>query len=151
MSVTFYAISLKPLFHIILIMFFIVFPTLSYPIQSHSITSIEYTKPYSKPNQANLYSYMQIILFYGFNTMPIKSWVFKLNASSFSQLYLCIQPPVQSPQEIRLSNSGKFQLPILLLLVEKIILAIPTNTPFLYTLAIFHAPIFVYNQPNNLH
>ena len=27
----------------------------------------------------------------------------------------------------------------------------PTNSPLLYTSAIFHLPIFTYNHPNNLH
>ena len=31
------------------------------------------------------------------------------------------------------------------------ILTIPINTPFLYTLVIFHLFIFTYNHPNNLH
>ena len=37
------------------------------------------------------------------------------------------------------------------LLFNKIILKIPTNTPFLHTSSIFHLPIFVYNHLNNLH
>ena len=36
-------------------------------------------------------------------------------------------------------------------LVQKITLTITTNTPFLYTSAIFHLPIFVYSHPYNLH
>ena len=32
---------------------------------------------------------------------------------------------------------------------SQIILTFSTNTPFLYTLAIFHLSIFAYNHPNN--
>ena len=34
---------------------------------------------------------------------------------------------------------------------NKVILTTPPNTPFLYTLAIFHLPVFAYNHPRNLH
>ena len=36
-------------------------------------------------------------------------------------------------------------------LLKKSFLQYLTNTPFLYTTAIFHLPIFVYNHPNNIH
>ena len=36
-------------------------------------------------------------------------------------------------------------------LLKKSFLQSLTNTPFLYTSAIFHLPIFVYNHPNNIH
>ena len=55
-----------------------------------------------------------------------------VGAPSFSQPYLCIQPPLQSPPKIRSSTPDTFHLPIPLLLVRKIILTIPTKTPFLY-------------------
>ena len=69
--------------------------------------------------------------------------------SSFSQLYLCIQPPLQSPPEI--CSCFNFQLTILILIVQNIIFTIPTKAPFLYTSAIFHLAIFAYNHLNNLH
>ena len=77
-----------------------------------------------------------------------------VSAPSFLQLYLRIQPPTLasgiSTRNLP-STSGNFQLLILLLLVRKIILKIPTNTPFPYTSAIFHVPFFAYSHPNNLH
>ena len=42
--------QLKPLFNTILIMFFIGFPTLSYPIQPRAILIIRYTQPYGTPS-----------------------------------------------------------------------------------------------------
>ena len=54
-----------------------------------------------------------------------------------SQHYLCIQPPLQSPPKIHFSTSLNFYLPIPLLLIPKIILAIPTKTHFLYTQQFF--------------
>ena len=51
-------------------------------------------------------------------------------APSFSQPYLYIQPPLQSPPKIPSSISDNFYLPIPPLLIQKIILTIPTNTPF---------------------
>ena len=48
-------------------------------------------------------------------------------------------------------TSTYFYLPIPSLLVNKIILTIPTNTSFLYISAIFHLPIFAYSNPCNLH
>ena len=54
-----------------------------------------------------------------------------------SQHYLCIQPPLQSPPKIHFSTSLNFYLPIPLLLIPKIILAIPTKTYFLYTRQFF--------------
>ena len=59
--------------------------------------------------------------------------------------------PLQSPPKIRSSTSANFHLLILLLIVHKIVLSIPTNSSFLYTSAIFHLPIFAYYHPNNLH
>ena len=38
-----------------------------------------------------------------------------------------------------------------ILFVHKILLAIPTNIPLLYTSAIFHLPLFAFNYPNSLH
>ena len=60
-----------------------------------------------------------------------------VGAPSFSQPYLCIYPPLQSPPKIRSSTSVNFHLPIPPLLLNKIILTIPTSTPFLCTSAIF--------------
>ena len=59
--------------------------------------------------------------------------------------------PLQSPPEIRYSTAATFHLPIPFLIIHKIVLSIPTNSSFLYTSAIFHLPIFVYYQPNNVH
>ena len=71
-------------------------------------------------------------------------------APSFSQPILWIQPTLQFlPRNS--SSSVNFHFPISPLLVHKIILIIPTNTPFLYNSAIFHLPLFAYNHPNNLH
>ena len=51
---------------------FIIFPILSYPIWRHA-TIMRYIKPYAKPSQSNLLSrYMQIIIPYWSNTLPIK-------------------------------------------------------------------------------
>ena len=120
-------------------------------------------------------SYIQIIIPYGSNTLPIKTtlpftfkvkqhgqqqlylqykvyWILykMVGALSFSQPYLCIQPTLQSPPKNRSSASVNFHLPIPPLLIHKIIFTIPTNIPFLYTSAIFHFPHFAYNQLNNL-
>ena len=80
-------------------------------------------------------------------------WIFckMIGAYSFSQPHLCIQPPLKSLPKIRFSTSVNFSLPIPPLLVHKIILTIPTNTPFLYTSVILHLLISAYNLPNNLH
>ena len=74
-----------------------------------------------------------------------------VGAPSFSQPYLCIQPTLQSQPRNSFSTSANFHLPIPPLLFHKIILTIPTNTPCLYTSAIFHLPLFAYNHPNNLN
>ena len=63
-----------------------------------------------------------------------------ISASSFSQPYFFIHPPLQFPPKIRFSTSVNFYFPIPPLLVHKIILTIPTNTPFL-----------PYKLLNNLH
>ena len=70
-----------------------------------------------------------------------------VGALSFLQPYLCIQPPLQSPPKLRSPTSAIFYLPVPPLLVHKIICAIPINTPFLYTSAIFHIPIFAHRHP----
>ena len=63
----------KSLFKTILITFSIGFPILSYPMQSHTTTIIEYTKPYGKPSQSNLLSScIHIIIPFGSNRLPIK-------------------------------------------------------------------------------
>ena len=58
-----------------------------------------------------------------------------VDTPSFSQFNLCIQPTVQFPPKICLSTPVNFHLSITPLLVHKVILTIPTNNPFLYTLA----------------
>ena len=50
----------------------------------------------------------------------------------------------------RSSTSVNFHLPIPLLLLNKIIYTILTNTLFLCTSAVFYHPIFAYNNPSNL-
>ena len=106
---------------------------------------------------------------------PSKSWLFKscfsfnvrqhgqqqlyfqykvywiIGVSSFSQPYLWIQLPLQSPPKTFSSTLVNFHFPIPPLLVHKIILTTPTNTLFLYTSANSHLPIIAYNHPNNLH
>ena len=72
-----------------------------------------------------------------------------VDAPSFSQPYLCIQLPLQSPPTICSSTSVNFHLATLL--VHKIILIIPTNTPFLYTSAVLHLLISACKHPSNLH
>ena len=74
-----------------------------------------------------------------------------VSASSFSEPYFSIQPPLQSPLKIRFSTSVNFYFPIPPLLVHKIILTSPTNTPFLYTSVILHLLIFPYKLLNDLH
>ena len=77
-SIKFNPSQLEPLFNKILITFFISFPALYYPIGPHVTANIGYAKPYTKPSQSNLLSScIQIIIPYGSNTLPIKSWVFK--------------------------------------------------------------------------
>ena len=100
---------------------------------------------------------------------PSKNWVFKnrfsfkfrqqvcwilykvLVAPSFSQSILWIKSTLQSLPRNSSSSSVNFHFSNSPLLVQKIILTIPTNTPFLYNSAIFHLPLFAYNHPNNLH
>ena len=92
---------------------------------------------------------------------PSKSWVFKnrfsfiatqhgqhqlylqckvcwilhkmVGAYSFSQPCLYRQLPLESPPKMRSFTLDNFHFPISPLLVSKIILTTPTNTPFLYT------------------
>ena len=72
-----------------------------------------------------------------------------VGALSFSLPYSCIQLPPQSSPKFFFS---KFSLHYSFhLLVHKIILTIPTNTPFFYTSTFFHLPIFAYSNPYNLH
>ena len=64
--------QLKLLCNPILIMFFICFPNFFYPIRPHA-TIIGYSNGYAKSNQSNLLSgYMQIIIPYWINMLPIK-------------------------------------------------------------------------------
>ena len=73
-----------------------------------------------------------------------------VGAPSFSQHYLFIQPPLQSPPITRSSTSVNLHLSIPPLLFNKNNLIIPTNTLFLYAWPIFHFPISTYNHPSNL-
>ena len=61
-----------------------------------------------------------------------------LGAPSFSRFCLCIKTPQQKSLPLLQSIFISLYLP---LLVYKIVLTNPTNTPFLYTSAIFYLPI----------
>ena len=126
----------------------------------------------SQINQIYYQRFIQIIILYGSNTLPIKKlshqeplsfkviqhvqqqlylqykihWILykMLEAPSFSEPYLRKQLPLHSPPKIRSSTLVNFHHPILPLLVHRFILAIPTNTSFLYTSTIFDFPIFPY-------
>ena len=80
------------------------------------------------------------------------SWIFykMIDAPAFSQPYLCIQLPLQSPQKIWSSTLVNFHLPISLLFVHKIIFTAPNSTLFLHTSSIPYLLIFGYSHPNNL-
>ena len=65
-----------------------------------------------------------------------------VGAPSFSQPYLCIQPPLQSPTKILSSISVNFHLYFLHLFFNKIILTIHTNASFPYTAAVFSTSYF---------
>ena len=134
--------------------FFIGFPILSYSMQPHA-TNIGYTKPYAKQNQPSLLSsYIQIIIPYCSNTLPISRAISlsklgnTVNNNSifntkcvefstkwygllFSQPCLCLQPPLKSSPKICYPTSANFHLLIPSLLVHEFIRTIPTNTPFL--------------------
>ena len=73
-----------------------------------------------------------------------------VGAPSFSQPILLIQLTLQSLPRNSSSSSVTFHFCISTLLVPKIILTIPTNTSFLYNSAIFHLPLFAYNNSNNI-
>ena len=80
-------------------------------------------------------------------------WIFykMKGAHSFPLPYICIQPLLQTPPQIRSPTSATFHLPIFALLLHNISAKIKiTNTPFLCTSAIFHFPIFVHRNPYNL-
>ena len=175
----FYPGHLKPHFKIILIMFFIGFSILSYAIQPRVSTSIGCTKTYARPIKfiIKLYtdhntlwvkhathqkaeflrssSLTKLDNTVKSNSIPNTkySWfLYKMvGTPSFSQPWLCVQLPLQSLPKICFSTWVNFHLPVAPLLFHKIILAITTKTPFLYTSAIFHLPVFVYNYSNNLH
>ena len=72
-----------------------------------------------------------------------------VGAPSFSQPYLCIQLPWQSPPKTCSSSFVNFHLPISPLLHHKISFTIPNNTSFLSSSAIFHLLIFGYNPFKN--
>ena len=64
--------QLKLLFNTTLIILFIGFSILSYPLRPQA-TIIGYTKPNAKPDQSNLLSsYLQMIIPFWSNTLPIK-------------------------------------------------------------------------------
>ena len=63
-----------------------------------------------------------------------------LHFYSFTCAYNHLHQPLEFLPEILSSTSVNLQLLIFLLRVQKIILTIPTNTPFLYTSGIFHVP-----------
>ena len=73
-----------------------------------------------------------------------------VGAPSFSQPYLWMQSPLQSPPKILSSTSVNFHLTFPSLLFNKIILKILTNTPFLHTTTLFYLAIFAYSHSSNL-
>ena len=74
-----------------------------------------------------------------------------LGALLFQQPCLYMPPHLQSPSIILSPTSSIIHLPISPLLVHKIILRIPTNTPFLDNSLFFYFSSFAYSQPYNLH
>ena len=102
------------------------------------------------------------------HSLPVKKWVFKsrfsfrirqhgqlflqykvcwvlykiVGFSLFSLPLLCIQPSLRSPPKTCSSTLVSFYFPISPSFVHKIIIAIPTNTPFLYTSATLHPSNF---------
>ena len=85
----------KHLFNTILIKLFIRFPFLPYLIRPHTTTGTGYTKPYAIWSRSNLLSsYIQIIIPYRSNTLPIKKlslyshFSFKVRQHGQQQLYL---------------------------------------------------------------
>ena len=111
----------------------------------------------SKINQIYYQWYIQIIILYGSNTLPIKKlsheeplsfkvwqhvqqqlylhykvhWILckMVGAPSFSEPYSCKQPPLHSPPKIRSSTSVNFHLPIHLCLFTNSSLQSPLTLP----------------------
>ena len=69
----------------------------------------------------------------------------------FHNLTCANKQPCNLHQKIISSTSVNFYLLFSRLLFNKIILTIHMNTPFDYTAAFFHLPIFAYNHSSNLH
>ena len=67
-----------------------------------------------------------------------------ISATSFSQSILWIEPTLQALPRNSSSSSVNFRFPISLLLVQKIILTIPTNTPFIYITQQFFTSLFLH-------
>ena len=125
-----------------------------------NVTIIGYAKPYTNPSQSKIWAFKSCFSFkirqHGQNQLFLRYKVSRIlckmvDVLSFSQLLFWMQPPLQFPPKIRSPTSAIFYLPIPSLLVHKIILTIPTNTPFIYTSAIFYIFIFVYIHLCNLH
>ena len=77
------------LFSTNLIMFFIGFNILSYPIRPQATTGIGYTKSFVNPSPSNLLSsYIQIMIPYRSNTLPIKQKAESLRTASSSSIAL---------------------------------------------------------------
>ena len=161
-------VQIKLLFKTNLIMFFIGVPVFSYHIQPH-VTIIGYTKLCAKPSQSDLFSsYIQIIISYWSNTLPIKKTE-SLLVQSWTARSTATLSSLQSVLNFLQNGRYLFIFTILLghttynlhqksvsrffcswrpyLFVHKIILPIPNNTPFVYTLAIFCHLIFAYSHP----
>ena len=70
--------------------------------------------------------------------------IFNTKYAGFSAKWWLWQPIlcIKSPPKIRFSTSVNFHFPIPLFLVQKIILKVPTNTPFHYTSVIDAFPYF---------
>ena len=83
------------------------------------------------------------------------SWILFniIDAPSFSQPYLCIQLPLQSPRKFHSSTLVTFHLPLPPLFVHKIIFTTRTTLPFNFnfTSSISYLFIFGYSHPSNQH
>ena len=150
-------------------MLFIGFPILHYSILSYDTTSIGYTEPCAKPSYRNLLSScIKITTLYGSNMLPIKklslyelllfqsqtrcstatlssiqSILNYLQSGSCCLIFKILLAHKATPKistKIGSPTSDNFHLCIPPLLVCKIIVTTPTNTPFLYTSATVHLP-----------
>ena len=81
---------------------------MSYPIQPKADTNIGYTKSYTNPSQSNLLSsYIQIIIPYGSNTLPLSQF-----SHPFSLFLVHKIIPTIPTNTLFLYNSAIFHLPL---------------------------------------